>query len=200
MQPIEQILTIPRSLFEQHGSFQGLHIGLDGYAPLMDPANHTFVPRPLAEEDFTLKQIIPYVLVHSEGKILRFVRTKKAGEARLHDKASIGFGGHVNDGDGSIVEGISREIHREELKLISEPVITQVALLNDDSNDVGRVHLGLVCIADVETQIARSEDTSISGLEFLTIDQLHAESDRLENWSQICLSRITELLQLLPSK
>src|SRR4030042_1667445 len=56
-----------------------------------------FAIREAAEKDPILKQIIPYGVIRSmEGKVLTYRRTKSSGEGRLHNKASIGIGGHIN--------------------------------------------------------------------------------------------------------
>ena len=58
-----------------------------------------FMPRSEAETDPTFKQIIPYALLTHAGRVLHYVRGKKAGEQRLVAKGSLGIGGHMNDHD-----------------------------------------------------------------------------------------------------
>jgi predicted NUDIX family phosphoesterase len=155
----EMILVIRRSLFDELGAFQGLNFDVDRYLPaLLDRANNFFTPRPPAETNPELKQIIPYVLLVHEGRVLHYVRGKKAGEQRLVAKGSIGIGGHMNDHDEGLFAidreaynvGVQREVG-EELRLGSAYKNHTVALLNDDSNEVGRVHLGIVHIFELET-------------------------------------------------
>src|SRR5688572_2701510 len=99
----EMILVVRRALFDELGSFQGLNFDIDRYLPaLLGRENNFFTPRPPAETDPSLKQIIPYVLLVHEGRVLHYVRGKKAGEQRLVAKGSIGIGGHMNDGDGGL--------------------------------------------------------------------------------------------------
>src|SRR6186713_1972661 len=96
----EMILVVRRSLFDELGAFQGLNFEIDRYLPaLLARENNFFTPRPPAETNPELKQIIPYVLLCHEGKVLHYVRGKKAGEQRLVAKGSVGIGGHMNDGD-----------------------------------------------------------------------------------------------------
>ena len=140
MTQIEHVLVVRRSLFDSLGSFQGLNPAVNDYLPVfLNPVNHFFVPRPEAEEDPSLKQLIPYVVVTC------------GGEKRLARKASVGIGGHINDGDGlgadfdaaAYNRALVREL-QEEIAFDGPFVERPLALLNDDSNAVGSVHLGIV--------------------------------------------------------
>src|ERR671935_2558636 len=102
-QPEENVLVVRRRLLDQLGSFQGLNFEPEKYfVELLRRGNNFFLPRAQAEHDPTHKQLIPYVLVAFEGKVLHYVRGKKAGEQRLVAKGSIGIGGHMNEGDESL--------------------------------------------------------------------------------------------------
>ncbi len=198
----EMILVVRRALFEQLGAFQGLNFEIERYLPaLLDRANNFFTPRPPAELDPTLKQIIPYVLLVHDGKVLHYVRGKKAGEQRLVAKGSIGIGGHMNDHDEGLFAldraaydaGVQREV-AEELRLGAKYTNHAVALLNDDSNEVGRVHLGIVHIFQLESDDVQKGEAMITELQFLDRAQLAARRDALESWSQICADHLDELL------
>src|ERR1700759_5396618 len=148
----EMILVVRRTLFDELGAFQGLNFEIDRYLPaLLARENNFFTPRPPAETDPSLKQIIPYVLLVHEGRVLHYVRGKKAGEQRLVAKGSIGIGGHMNDGDEGLFalerdasnEAVRREV-TEEVHIETTFSNHIVALINDDSTEVGRVHLGVV--------------------------------------------------------
>src|ERR1043165_3595502 len=154
----EMILVVRRSLFDELGAFQGLNFDIDRYLPaLLARENNFFVPRPPAETDPTLKQIIPYVVLVHAGRVLHYVRGKKAGEQRLVSKGSIGIGGHMNDSDEGLFPldraaydaAVAREVN-EELRIGSPFRQRAVALLNDDSNEVGQVHLGVVHVFTLE--------------------------------------------------
>src|ERR1043165_1081408 len=143
----EMILVVRRSLFDELGAFQGLNFDIDRYLPaLLARENNFFVPRPPAETDPTLKQIIPYVVLVHEGRVLHYVRGKKAGEQRLVAKGSIGIGGHMNESDESLFAldenayraGVEREVN-EEINIESPFEDRIVALLNDDTTEVGQV-------------------------------------------------------------
>src|SRR5271155_564498 len=116
----EMVLVVRRSLLESLGMFQGLQFDIDRYlAPMLSRENNFFSSRSSAEADPNLKQIIPYAILVSGGKVLRYKRGKKSGEQRLVAKGSIGIGGHMNDGDNDLfsfdgeaayLEGVKREI------------------------------------------------------------------------------------------
>ena len=198
----EMILVVRRSLFDQLGDFQGLDFDVERKLPvLLDRANNFFTPRAAAETNPELKQIIPYVLLVHEGRVLHYVRGKKAGEQRLVAKGSIGIGGHMNDGDGSLFNldeahykiVVEREIH-EELHLTAKFENHIVALLNDDTTEVGRVHLGVVHIFKLESDDVRKREQMITELQFLDRAQLAARRDAMETWSQICFDHLDRLL------
>ncbi len=197
----EMILVVERSLFDELRAFQGLKFEIERYLEkLLDPANQKFVRRGDAEDDPSLKQLIPYCIVESEGQILRYTRGQGGGEDRLHAKQSIGIGGHINDvdhaADGSTYDlAVARELH-EELVLPEEFDNAIVALLNDDSNPVGQVHLGVVHrISLPDISMVKAAEDDISGLEWVTAAELLAGIERLESWSAICAGGIEQLLE-----
>jgi len=97
-QPDENVLVVPRSLFDELGAFHGLNFEPEKYLrALLSRGNNFFLPRAQAETDPSHKQIIPYALIAHGDTVLHYVRGKKAGEQRLVAKGSIGIGGHMND-------------------------------------------------------------------------------------------------------
>jgi len=200
--PDENVLVIRRSLFDQLGSFQGLNFEPAKYINmLLSRGNNFFFPRAQAENDPTYKQIIPYVLLAVENKVLYYVRGKKAGEQRLVAKGSIGIGGHMNETDESLFAldeqayrvGVEREVN-EEIKIDSQFEDRIVALLNDDATEVGRVHLGIVHIFHLAEQKVEKREAMITNLSFLTRAELTARRESLESWSQICVDSLDRLL------
>ena len=198
----EMILVVRRTLFDELGSFQGLNFDVNHYLPaLLSRANNFFMPRSAAEADPAFKQIIPYVILSHGNRILHYVRGKKAGEQRLVAKGSIGIGGHMNEGDEGLFAldraaydaAVRREVG-EELQLASAYQDRTVALLNDDSNDVGKVHLGIVHVFDLATEEVRKGEAMITELQFLDRAALSARRDAMETWSQICFDRLDTLL------
>jgi predicted NUDIX family phosphoesterase len=129
------------------------------------------------------------------------VRGKKAGEQRLVAKGSIGIGGHMNETDESLFAmdeqayraGVEREVN-EEINIDSLFEDRVVALLNDDLTEVGRVHLGIVHIFKLKEAKVQKREALITGLTFLTREELVARRESLESWSQICLDSLERLL------
>jgi len=191
----EQVLVIRRALFDELGSFHGLNPEINRYLPVfLQTGNHFFVPRGKAEEDPSLKQLIPYVVVTFGEKILHYRRGSGSGETRLLKKGSVGIGGHINDGDGSgeafdsaaYQRALMREL-QEELSLGSAFIERPLALLNDDSNPVGAVHLGIVHQCHLAEPEVTANEESIAELGFLSREELAERNDQLESWSQIVL-------------
>src|SRR4051812_34897121 len=196
--PAENILVVKRSLFDQLGSFQGLNFEPKKYLDaLLSRGNNFFMSRPQAETDPTHKQIIPYALIACGDNVLHYVRGKKAGEQRLAAKGSIGIGGHMNDADESLFAwdeaayraGVEREVN-EEIKIESPFEDRIVALLNDDTTEVGRVHLGVVHVFKLAEPKVQKREAMITNLGFLSADELKARRETLETWSQICVDSL----------
>ena len=204
----ESVLVIKRELFDEIGTFQGISTEIDKYLPVfLNPSNNFFIHRELAEDDPTHKQIIPYAIFKHGDKFLRYLRGKKSGEQRLASKSSIGIGGHINQDDfnssslekDTYLTGIEREIN-EELIINCDYNNLPIALINDDSNDVGQVHLGVVHLFDLESDQVEAGEANIENLEFLTSEELLRDKDNLESWSQICVDHLDEIIKLNESK
>ncbi len=198
----ENVLVVRRSLFDQLGSFHGLSFEPEKYlSALLSRGNNFFLPRALAETDPAYKQIIPYALIAHNDTVLHYVRGKKAGEQRLVSKGSIGIGGHMNDSDESLFAwdetayraGVEREVN-EEIRIQSAYDDRIVALLNDDSTEVGQVHLGIVHVFRLAEPTVEKRESMITNLAFLDRNQLRARREQLETWSQICLDSLERLL------
>jgi len=198
----ENVLVIKRSLFNKLGSFQGLNFEPREYLDaILSRGNNFFLRRSQAEKDPTRKQIIPYVLLTHADRVLFYIRGKKAGEQRLVAKGSIGIGGHMNEGDESLFAldeaayraGVEREV-AEEIKIDTKFEDRIVALLNDDSTEVGQVHLGIVHVFKLAEPKVEKREAMITNLAFLDKDELNARRDSLETWSQICLDSLERLL------
>jgi predicted NUDIX family phosphoesterase len=201
--PNENVLVVRRSLLDQLGDFHGLNFEPEKYlAALLSRGNNFFFPRAQAENEPAYKQIIPYVLLAFENKVLCYVRGKKAGEQRLVAKGSIGIGGHMNETDESLFAldehayraGVEREVN-EEIKIDVQFQDRIVALLNDDTTEVGRVHLGIVHVFDLAEQKVEKREAMITNLTFLSKAELMARRESLETWSQICLDSLDRLLR-----
>lgn len=203
--PDENVLVIRRSLFDELGSFHGLNFEPEKYlSALLSRGNNFFLPRAQAENDPTHKQIIPYALIAHGDSVLHYVRGKKAGEQRLVAKGSIGIGGHMNQEDEELFNyavdekvyraGVEREV-TEEITIDSPFEDRIVALLNDDTTEVGRVHLGIVHVFRLAEPKVQKREAMITNLSFLNRDRLVALRDNLETWSQLCVDSLDRLLR-----
>lgn len=194
----ERVLVIPTELFHQLGYFQGFSHDVDRYLDaLLCAENASYRPRSEMEENPDFKQLIPYVIFrHNEGAgetIFQYTRGKGQGEKRLHAKRSVGVGGHICSDDESnggelhpYEEGMRRELAEE--VFIETPYRGRlVGLINDDLTDVGKVHLGLVHCFEVETPRIRPREPEIMDAGFRDPQELLAQVDQFESWSQICL-------------
>ncbi len=192
----ENVLVVPRALFDELGAFQGLKKDPQPYLEkFLDRGQNLFLARSKAEDDPSFKQLIPYAVFVHDGKILHYVRGGSSGEKRLVAKGSIGIGGHVNDtdvGDSSVDadtyhNAVRREIS-EELHIGGTWSERIVALINDDSTEVGSVHLGVVHLVTLETNDVSAGEKAIDELQFLIPEELKERSDSLETWSQIIIA------------
>ncbi|MFT3991519.1 MAG: hypothetical protein QM680_08910 [Luteolibacter sp.] len=199
----EQVLVVPRSLFNEIGAFEGVKTeGIDAaVAKLLAPENHFFMDRAEAEEDPTHKQLIPYCVFRCGDRVLHYTRGKAGGESRLHAKISVGVGGHVNPvdmgegrtGPAAYHAAVTREIE-EELELQGSHPHRIVALLNDESNAVGQVHLGVIHLVELSSDAVASREDALTDLGFAKLELLNGEwFDRLETWSQFCIRYLAEL-------
>jgi predicted NUDIX family phosphoesterase len=202
--PSENILVVRRSLFDELGAFQGLNFEPQRYlGALLSRGNNFFLPRAAAEDDPTHKQIIPYAIIAHRNRVLHYVRGKKAGEQRLVAKGSIGIGGHMREEDESLFNfevneeayraGVEREVN-EEIRIETTFDDRIVALLNDDSTDVGRVHLGVVHVFKLDQPKVQKREAMITNLEFVSREELLRRRDMLETWSQLCVDQLDRLL------
>ena len=177
----ERLTTVPRKLLEEVGSFHGVVDFDPKYLPLLNPENFITVPRPQAEENPSFKQLVVYFTVREGFDYLTYWRGKAKGDARLHAKFSFGFGGHVNEGDISPLAALSREV-AEEIDGFVEAVSFQ-GFINDDSDPIGRVHLGLLYEVKM-SNIRPSGESNIVDLAPMHYRQLSEMYDRMEGWSK----------------
>ena len=193
---VEHVLVVPTAAFHQLGHFQGFSTDTQKYlAGLLVPEHTSYRARDKMEQDPSFKQLIPYVIFRhrdSAGRLnlFAYTRGKGQGEKRLHAKRSIGIGGHISADDQSCdnpyEEGMRREL-AEEVIIDTTYQATIAGLINDDQTEVGKVHLGVVHIFDVETQDVRPREDEIIEAGFRPVAELLADVERFETWSQICL-------------
>jgi predicted NUDIX family phosphoesterase len=180
----ERVLVVPRSAVPDRADWHGLRI--DGLAAFVATvASHgTFEPRALMERDPAFKQVIPYLVLRDGPRYFLMRRTRAGGDIRLHDRWSIGVGGHLNPGDLGLDGGLRRE-WREELVADFEPEFRPLALLNDDTTVVGAVHLGVVYLADAAGRPVEVRETDKLEGAFAEPSMVASVRDDLETWSRI---------------
>lgn len=194
----EEVMVFPSKVLDDLGRFQGLEFRIETYLHAIKK-NLTFVRRIKAEQDVSYKQLIPYVILHCKGSFFSYRRGKKLSEERLKGNCSIGIGGHISRKDENLFiseykEAMYREV-MEEVNVRSDYDDYEVALINDDSNDVGRVHLGIVHIFDLKEPNVSKKEISINEPKFLNKQDLIINQNDYENWSQICISNIDTILK-----
>lgn len=198
----EQVLVIPADELDRLGRFQGFSADVDRYLePLLSCDRLEYRPRQAMEQDPAFKQLIPYVLMQhtdSHGKLQLFSYTRGGGggEARLHAKRSVGVGGHISSDDaqhqsagsdtGLYRRGLERELS-EEVDLRTAYSERLVGLINDDETPVGKVHLGIVHVFELEAPEVSSSEAELAEGQFLPIESVLDQIDAYESWSQIAI-------------
>lgn len=190
----ENIVVIPRAtLFAHIPAWHGIHEQDLEQLMLHIRSNLGFAPRPEAEKNFALKQIIPYVLFMHGHKIFVMQRKSTASEQRLANKFSLGIGGHIRQDDiveNNIFSWAQREFV-EEVSYHGSLKYKLLGILNDDSNEVGQLHLGIVILAVGNSDQISIKDEHKQGMmmSLLQIQELYPD---LESWSQLCFKQILQ--------
>ncbi|OHB59357.1 MAG: hypothetical protein A2167_07330 [Planctomycetes bacterium RBG_13_46_10] len=206
----EQVLVVQRKVVEKVGIFHGLVFDVDRYLrEIFVPGVPRFIPRTQAEKDPSYKQLIPYVIMACDGKLLSYVRGKRAGETRLVGLRSIGIGGHINPVDDmplfntnfydTYIAAVQREV-AEEVSVQANHTDKIVALLNDDSTEVGSVHLGIVHYWNLDAPKVAKREQMISQMSFETAAKLLEVRDTMETWSQLCLDGLAKMEKCIESE
>ena len=192
---VEHVLVIPTNVFHEVGHFQGFCDDTDRYLDvILDPVYASYRPRPEMEDDPSFKQLIPYCIFQCNDQVFGYRRGTDQGESRLHAKRSVGVGGHVStldlDGDGTpYTEGMKREIE-EEIHLQANWTESCIGLINDDETAVGKVHLGIVHVFELDKPKVAPREKSMIDAGFSPPEQLVRDLDEFETWSQICLKHL----------
>ncbi|MDB6065581.1 MAG: hypothetical protein JWR26_1789 [Pedosphaera sp.] len=196
----ERVLCFERKLLENQGLFQGLSLSIEKFLPVVTSvSNILYLNRSDAEQDRRYKQLIPYVLIICNDRILRYRRGKGGGESRLHGLYSVGVGGHISEEDHGLFssgpgyhEGMRREL-MEEVE-IDEAKDAAVAVINDDSTEVGYVHFGVVHIMHVADETIANRRSGIVSPEFVPMSEAVKDTAGYESWSRFCLENLDSLL------
>ena len=192
---MENVLTVKRELISQFIPEKG--ITTENCDKMVDIilGNYEFLPRPEAENDPSHKQIIPYVVICRGDEVFATRRLKKGNETRLHGLLSVGIGGHINpetDGNGEDVlsRGMDRELE-EEVSIESRGKMTPRGILNDDTTEVGSVHLGLFFTLEVTGEVKVLETEKLEGCWIKRAD-MEGLSEQMETWSQFVTKALSK--------
>lgn len=181
---------MPRTTIFPDGAWHGLvTVGLERVLRTIRAASE-YRPRQLVEDDPSMQQIIPYCVVHHphDGTYLLTRRLRRSTEQRLHHLYSLGVGGHINPVDGvagdPLVGGLERE-WAEEVVCSSPATARLVAMLNDDTTPVSRVHLGLVFLVEPTVSTTSVRETDKLEGESLQLSEMRRHYLSMESWSQL---------------
>jgi predicted NUDIX family phosphoesterase len=181
---------VPRTTIFPDGAWHGLvTAGLERVLRTIRAASE-YRPRHLVEDDPSMQQIIPYCVVHhpEDGTYLLTRRLRRSSERRLHHLYSLGVGGHINPGDGArgdpVIGGLERE-WAEEVVCSSPATARLVAMLNDDTTPVSRVHLGLVFLVEPSVATTSVRETDKLEGESLLLAEMRRHYLSMESWSQL---------------
>ncbi len=197
----ERVLVVPTPLFHDLGYFQGFSSDVENYLEdLLNSDQASYRARGEMESDPSFKQLIPYMIFrHTDDQgnqsIFQYTRGNGQGEKRLHQKVSVGVGGHIStldvreDGKGTYAAGMKREL--EEEVIVDTPYTERVVgLINDDETEVGKVHLGVVHMFDVDQPLVRPRETEIGEAGFRSLAETLERLDQMESWSRICIQAL----------
>ncbi|HWD92751.1 MAG TPA: hypothetical protein VG938_10410 [Verrucomicrobiae bacterium] len=196
----ERVLCFERKLLENLGVFQGLSLEINKFLPVVTSSkNILYRNRSEAELDRRYKQLIPYVLIICNDRILRYRRGKGGGETRLHGLYSVGVGGHISEEDNGLFTqavGYTESMRRELMEevAIGDAKEAAVAVINDDSTDVGYVHFGVVHVMYVENEDVAGRRSGIVAPEFVPIADAIKAGSEYESWSRFCLEQLNVLV------
>lgn len=194
--PSESILVVKRSMLftKETNAWHGMNTtNIEDFINTIN--NHKeFLPRPYMETDPTYKQIIPYIVFCHDNKVFLMQRKTTASEQRLQGKLSLGIGGHIRKEDmtsNSLFDWAKREFY-EEVHYTGTCRITPLGMVNDDSDDVGKVHLGLVLLLTGDSNNISVKSELKSGI-LVSLDECMKQYDQLESWSQIVVKHLKTL-------
>ena len=184
---MEQVLVVDRKALEALLPGEGfVREGIEAVRAFI-LRKHFFRPREEAEYDNTIKQIIPYVLLKRGEEYYLLRRLRKQTETRLHDKLSLGVGGHINpteeDSADPLQAGLLRELE-EEVAVEHIQSLRCVGLINENNGGVSDYHAALVYLLETDGPVQVRETEKMSG-SWADPVQLRACRDALETWSQI---------------
>lgn len=196
----ELVLVVPRHVLMADPGWRGIRADLmtGPQFEALVAANGEFRSRGEMERDRSWKQVIPYLVLRDGPSYFLMRRTKAGGDARLHDLWTIGVGGHLNPGDGDLAGGLRRE-WREEVEASFEPEFELLGLINDDTTDVGSVHVGAVYVADARGRAVTIRETDKLTGAFAGPGEVATVVGRMESWSALVFEHLEAVPEVVPA-
>lgn len=194
----EQIIVVSRELLfdNEKNAFNGFLSKNDGQGEEIFNTfkNYEVKRRGDMEEDPSYKQLISYCLLENENdEILVYQRLSGGGEERLHGQSSVGVGGHMNNvvGADSINEVLRVNAQRElneEVGLSEDRSqnMEYIGFINDDTNAVGKVHIGVVFKIKVKSSDVEVRETDTLKINWISQDEIN-DLNHFESWSALIL-------------
>ena len=194
------VLVFPRKILESVGEFQGYSLEIDKYLDVvLHPQNNFLVSGDVAEKNTEYKQIISYVVLRYGQEVFAYFRGMNSHEMRLIGRRSIGLGGHIEETDVADPTVERRSYRLAVQREISEEVVINtsytdkiVAVINDDSDDVGRVHFGILHIYTLAEPKVCARVQDIADGSFIALEQLKTASHEFESWSKITMQLLAK--------
>lgn len=187
----ETIVVVKRSTLFPHGAWHGLQQeNINFYCDLIT-THQELHPRSLMEVDPTYKQIIPYLIFCHDNRFFLMQRQATASAQQLKNKYSLGIGGHIRQEDvqeKDIFSWAEREFN-EEVSYNGTYTVTPLGILNDDSNQVGSVHVGLILLLTASSADISIKSELKSG-QLLSLEECKSYEKDMESWSQIVYKQL----------
>lgn len=195
----QKVLVVNKQAFERQGYIQRFTTDIEKHLSILyDPKYTFFINRDLAENNNKFKQVICYIVLRYKDSLFCYLRGKSSMEKRLLGLHSVGLGGHVEPID-KVTSTLGFDVYRaaalrevtEEVSIQSPHIEHVLALINDDSNEVGRFHIGILHVWELSDPNVYIREIEIDKADFLTFKKLKEIYNSLESWSQISIDVIT---------
>lgn len=189
----EQILVVKRSyLFAATQAWHGLkEVDFEHYLHIINHKKE-FHPRSIMETNPAYKQIIPYLIFTHDNNYFLMQRRSDSSESRLRNKLTLGIGGHIRQEDlqeeNSLFAWATREFH-EEVEYAGNLTVKPLGIMNDDSDDVGKVHIGFAFLLTGDSPAISIKSELKSGI-LVPLSECVAQYECMESWSQFVVDAL----------